>query len=96
MFILMLFALVLSVTSFAGSNWSNTEVDDGERREVGLWESCDCNKDNLPDSGDHNLHESILLYRSIPKHLRVRNVTVKLLPSTRGVHNATPTIGMKS
>ena len=60
MFILMLFALVLSVTSFAGSNWSNTEVDDGERREVGLWESCDCNKDNLPDSGDHDLHESIL------------------------------------
>ena len=52
MFILMLFALVLSVTSFAGSNWSNRELEDGSRDELGLWEACECTKDELPDKGE--------------------------------------------
>ena len=50
-FIIMLFALVLSVTSFAGTSWSTMPSDDGDSRlEEGLWEKCGCSSDVRDDS----------------------------------------------
>ena len=57
-FLVMLFALVLLVTAFAGPSWSTGYLpgDKEEKTELGLWEQCTCNKNVPEDSKETSLN----------------------------------------